>query len=287
MRTSSRCQSWGSQPSRVTVASYGFDPSLCGIGGPANLGVDQNIEGIRVPPAPTAVANPNSGTNLVTQYLFNLASLKLAPRQRAKLTNISQLLTIGCDTNLGTPPIYPLVQNVTTPTWRFSDVLPITWAVRMVRQWPLVPPAPQSVLSTDSFAWRWSDAPALLFETAIFPTGNVNWNGTPDNYTALTGYTAPYAGTIPGEPVGYLGNITALDFPWNAPPANFEPIELEGPGALCFFALVPQTGPSTRAKITAPAAPPMTVTGAPEEAFVADWPAAIYWSVGGALEVVL
>jgi hypothetical protein len=262
------------------VSSYGFDPALCGLGGVAYNGGDQLADGLRVPTAPTS--------QLAQQYLFQLATMKLTAGQCVSLTGIGQLLTIGLDTNTGTPPIYPLKQNVTTPDWRFADVLPVTWALRVVRQPPLIPFASSNVLSTDSFAWRWSDTPSLVYETATFPAGNLNWNGTPDNYTALTGYTSPYNGQIIGEPIGDFGNWNTIAFPWNARVTpEFEPVKIEGPGAIVFYAQVPQTNPATRAKITVPGAFPVPPTGIPEEGFLADWPAAAYWSIAGSFEVML
>ena len=283
--SSRRCRPCDSLPTRSRVSSYGFDPALCGIGGIAYNGGDQINDGLRVPAASTAAGG---GNPLVQQYLFQLATMKLTQNQCVSLTGIGQLLVIGEDTNTGTPPIYPLIQNVTTPTWKFSDVLPVTWALRVVRQPPQIPWAPQNPLSCDSFAWRWSDTPALVYETATFPAGNLNWAGTPDNYTALTGYTAPYNGTIPGEPIGDFGSWNSLVFPWNTRASpDFEPVKVEGPGAIVLYAQVPQTNPATRAKITVPGAFPVAPTGIPEEGFLADWTSALIWAIGGSFEVML
>jgi hypothetical protein len=277
------------RPSIVRVASSGFDPVLCGVEGSAfgsmpSAGLT-NV-GLRVPPAPAQTANPDLGLPGVQDYLFQAATLKLPPGLCAKIVGIGQLLTIGL-LNTAVAPVYPLVLPVRTPTWRFADGM-VTWALTMVRQWPAIPPGLQNVLTTDSFVQTWSDSPALVYKTATFPAANLDWRGHPDNYLALTGYIPPYGGAIPGEPLGNLGEWQSVDYPWDGPYAQakaFNPIEVEGPGAIVLWIRVRQTNATLRTKITLPGGPLVLPPTMPEEAFLAAFPTAQYWSVGGWLEV--
>jgi len=160
--------------------------------------------------------------------------------------------------------------------------------VRRVRK-PNPLPSGQNVLSTNSFAWRWTDNSGLIFETAAFNAANLDYKGTPDNYLQLTSYTAPGGGGVfPGEPVGGdLGCFDSVDFPWGraAGKTSFDPVWVKPGGFLVFYALVDQTNTATRAVIQVPAMFPLPTTGMPENAFIGDFTDAQQYAVGGWMEV--
>jgi hypothetical protein len=270
--------------SRITVASYGFDPSLCGIG----AGVSGALfnAGLRVPTLATDVT--------ADRYLFQLATVPVAYKQKVWVVGLGQGLELGFDSNAQVAPVYPVTKQVGRasgdPFWSFPDGN-VSWGLRFVRDPPLIPWANQNVLSTDSFSWRWCPSPALVFETATFNPANLDANGHPDNYTTLTSYTAP---AISSEPLGGgLGYFTELRFPIDDPSKEaIEPIEVEGPGAIVFYASLWQTNPETRAKLTLPPGFPMDPE-MPEEAFVTDFTnlqpsqinSPIYWRIYGQITV--
>lgn len=275
---------------RRATSSYGFDPVLCGMGSDATGSLIS--AGLRVPTAPTTAAN--------LRYYFRLAAVHVGYGQKAWIVGLGQALSIGLDTSSGTPPVFPLIKPVGragagNKDWRFADGN-VVWGLRMFREKPLIPFAGQNVLSTDSFMWRWSDAPACLFETATFPAANLDVFGHPDNYVALRTYSPPYGGDFHGEPLGgYLGKFTGLDFPMDDPTRQaIEPIEVEGPGTIVFDASVWQSNPATRANMTVPTMFPIDPE-LPEDAFVVDYTTLgmgesptvgpNYWAIAGRLTV--
>ena len=272
---------------RRVIESYGFDPTLCGMGGDASGSLLR--AGLRVPPLPTTARG--------LRYYFRLASMQVGYGQRAWIVGLGQSVQIGIDTNAGAPPVFPMVKPVGrlgagNKDWSFSDGN-IVFGLRFIREKPLIPWGVQNILSCDSFSWRWSDGPALLFETATFGAGNLDFFGHPDNYLSLTGYSPPNGGAFQGEPLGgYLGKFTGIDFPMDVPSKQaIEPIEVEGPGVIVFDASVWQTNPATRATLTVPTSWPIDPE-IPEDGFVVDFSTTgdtptgpNYWSIAGKLVV--
>jgi hypothetical protein len=269
---------------RVGTSSYGFDPTLCGLGSDPYGSLNQSR--IRVPP------NPSTGgageVPAQPAFMFQLCTVGL-PNRCCRLMQVRQILELGEDTNAGTPPVYPLIKRVGrsgagNPAFRFPDGY-VSWHVRLVRQIPVIPWSSQSVLSTDSFMWRWSASPALVFETATFPAADLDWRGHPDNYLTLNGYTPPWGGQPLGENVGDLGTFYEVRFPDDDPSKQaIDPIPVQGPGALVFYACVWQTNASARTKITVPASFSLDPE-LPEDGFVCDFTSANYWGIGGSLTV--
>lgn len=291
--------------SRVRISSRGWDPTLGGL----NVGVgssDLLQGGLRVPYAPTGLVRGELiPISLVQPYLFNLCSIGVG--RGLWVTDIGCLSVIGCEQGFGgTPlatPIFPNVIQQQTSNFRFSDCKNIRWGLRQLRK-PVYPwagrnsvtPIFANALATDSFAWRTSDNPALLFETATFNAANLDRNSNPDNYLTLTNYTAPANPyTFPGRPVGGdLGCFDSLDFPYQDPGCKaFEPFWVSGSGQLALMAWVCQTNPGTRSTMIVPSAFPLATTGMPENAFLADWGTdatsntggAVQYAVGGRIEV--
>jgi hypothetical protein len=277
--------------SRVRVSSRGFDPTLCGVGaGPGNLGGDLLTAGLRVPYGPTGSVSGDVAPIITQPYLFQLATVGVGAG--LWLTGLGLLSMLGLEQptvtdEVSAPPIFPNTIQQTTSAFRFADCRPVRWGLRQVRK-PVPPWTGNNTLSSSSFAWRWSENPALVYETATFPAANLNWKGTPDNYLTLTSYTAPcQPNTFPGRPIGGdLGDFSGLDFPWDqAERKAFDPIWVSGAGSLVLYAWVYQTNYSTRGVITVPGSFPLPTTGMPENAFIGDWPDTLQYSVGGWLEV--
>jgi hypothetical protein len=270
---------------RQRISSRGYEPLLQGKGLPGNPGADMLAAGLRVPYNPTG-QDTDEPPNTTQRYLCQLCSIGIG--DGLLLTGLGQLSMLGSEQQVGgVPPTFPNILEQTTANFRFSDCLPIRWGVRRVRK-----PNPQwtgmNPLSTNSFAWRWTDTSALIYETAKFTIGNLDWKGTPDNYLQLLAYTAPGGGGVfPGEPVGGdLGCFDSLDFPWSGGGKKvLEPVWVKPGGYLVFYALVDQSNPATRAKIQVPGQFPLPTTGMPENAFVGDFTLSNQYSVGGWLEV--
>ena len=273
--------------SRQRVSSRGFDPLLQGLGYPGDPSADMLAAGLRVPYAPTGSTGGET-PHVVQRYLFQLCSIGIG--DGLWLTSLGQLSILGSEQKTGTDPatapVFPNVIEQTSSAFRFADCHPIRWGVRRVRK-PRTLWSGRNVLSTNSFAWRWSDSPALVFETAAFPAGDLDWKGTPDNYLTLTDYTAPGGGGVfPGEAVGDFGCFDSLEFPWNNPDRKaMDPVWVRPGGRLVFYALVDQSNPSTRAVQQVPAMFPLPPTGMPENAFITDWTSTIQFAVGGWMQV--
>lgn len=281
--------------SRIRAASRGFDPVMTGIGiGTASSDLLQ--AGLRVPYAPTA-ANGELRDLVVSPYLFQLCTVGIGGG--LWVTGMGLLSVIGDEQGHGgtprTPPIFPNVIQQQSASFRFSDCKPIRWGLRRLRK-PTIPWSGRNPLNTSSFAWRYSDNPALLYEDAAFTAANTDRNGTPDNYLMLQTYMPPAAPYVfPGSPVGgNLGCFDSLDFPWQiAQRKSFEPIWVDGAGYLSLMAWVEQTNPASRSTLRVPDTVSLPPTGMPENAFLADWGTdtssntggAIQYSVGGWLEV--
>lgn len=281
--------------SRSRAMSRGWDPVLTGIAIGAG-GLDFLQSGLRVPYAPT-LASGEERNQIVSPYLFNLCTVGIAGG--LWVTGIGLLSVLGEEQGNGAtaslPPIFPNVLQQQTANWHFPDCAPIHWGLRQVRK-PTYPWAGRNVLNTNSFAWRYSDNPALLYETSTFPPANLDRNGHPDNYLALITYTPPAAPYVfPGRPVGGdLGCFDSLDHPWQFNQRkSFEPIWVDGSGYLSLMAWVSQSDPVHRATQTVPNSFAIPPTGIPENAFLADWGSdsssnthgVVQYSVAGWIEV--
>jgi len=239
--------------------SYGFDEQLQGVGGDA-YGTPF-FTGLRVP----TLASPS----VSNRYLFMLCGFQLAERVKARIVGWRQLATIGLVSagNL-------LEQEILSPVFRFPDGN-ISWHLRMVPGdllESLTGGLPPPISPTNNLAFRMSNTPALLYETATL-TGS-------GNYVDLTAYTPPNLGRPYGEPVGQFTTLPDLRTPWRDAHAwSALDLPIEGPGFFALFASVKQTAGTSHAAPTNPGGEPI------EWQFIANHPTAIYWRVGGALIV--
>jgi hypothetical protein len=282
--------------SRARIGCRGWDPTMPGIGVGAGM-ADFLGASLRVPYQSTGKVFTELGTFVAFPYLFQLCTIGVGGG--LWVTDMGLLSVIGEEQgaggSAGVAPIFPNVLQQQTAAFRFSDCKPIRWGLRQLRK-PTLPWSGMNVLNTNSFAWRYADNPALLYETATFPAANLNFYGTPDNFLALTSYAPPAAPYVfPGKPVGGgLGCFDSLDFPWQGPQRkSFEPIWVSGGGYLSVMAWVDQSDAETRSNLAIPGELVVPTTGIPENAFIKGWQAVegsntsgiVQFSVGAWLQV--
>jgi hypothetical protein len=271
------------RPRRWEIATTGFDEYLSLIGGDPD-GQSTSV-GLRVPTLATAVGAQSD------RYLFNCASFTVADGECAVIRGYRQLVTIGYAQPLGETPSfgYRIVeQEVLSPFWRFPDGN-ISWHLRSIgppnaSQIPQPGPAGLTAdggvnAQSRSFAYNWSDAPALLFGVGqAAPPGGI--------YTQIGAYVAPNSGRVWGTGItAKQGTFYDLRTPWRTHGAwEALDIPVTGPDTIAFFASVRQTNPSTRPVLTLPGT---FYSGglSVEEQFLKNFPNAIYWRVGVALIV--
>jgi hypothetical protein len=240
-------------------------------------GIDENLQliarngvGLRVPTLATSASN--------LRYLFMLAAFSVGEGTRGRIVGYRQLVTIA-EATRGNPGAI-IEMEVTSPFWHFQDAN-ISWHLQTLGPNQGVPFKPdQGPSDTDSFRLGFSMNPALLYQTATLAAND-------PFYVDLTAYTPPNNGRPWGRPLRNGGQGTFLDLrsKWRSDDAwGSLDIPFEGPDVIALFASVAQTNPSTRATFT----PPGTFyqTGiSPEDAFVLNFPSAIYHRIAGSLIV--
>lgn len=267
---------------RIEIASAGIDEFLQGMAGDPYGGL--SAPGLRVPFLPTPIGR------LDARYLFMLAQFQVGRGSRVRLRGFRQLLTIGFVQNpLTQPRAFEL--EVTSPTFKFPDGN-VSWHLRRMNlsepfsaiapgstrnlTVPAVPIAPPM----RNFAFKTSDTPALLYETASMPIA-----GDPF-YVNLDSYTAPAAGQPWGRALASpsFGTFYDLRVPWRAD-QTWESLDIpiQGPAKIAFYASVAQTDPRRRTPITRSETDPTGLSLSPEERLILNYPNTIYWRVGGAL----
>lgn len=273
---------------RLEVVTTGIDEQLQFYGGDALS--QPGSMGLRIPALDTATAAagdsppwaPGLSGALVGRYLFMLASFSLEHGASARLRGWRQYLTIGVD--VGADGAHRVVEMpVTTPNWRFPDGN-VSWhlmdmgdpnAQGLARPPTSTPPQPNLA----SFVFRNTTSPALLWESYTVPAAD-------PFYVHLTAYKPPNQGQPYGIPLLDGGYSTIYDLrsgPWNSTQAwESLDVPLGGGRTIAAFASVRQTNPSSRIAITAPS--PFFSGGIPpEEAFLLNFPGAIYWRIGVSL----
>jgi hypothetical protein len=272
---------------RIEVASSGIDESMQLIA--SDPFASQSWVGLRVPTASTASLTPAGQPQYSSRYLFLCAAFSIGEGARAHLFGYRQMVTLtffepthggGEDPSGGLP--HELL--VTSPFWHFVDATYSFHLRRLgpapARGFPLTTPAPGD---RNTLKYRYSDAPALLYESVTLPAGN-------PYYVNLTAYTPPNAGKPWGTPLsdGHQGTIYGLRTPWSDAQAwKSLDIEVEGPDTVALFCSVAQTAPTTRAA-SAETSPANTIGLCPEDQFLNQAlflgsAGAIYGRVGGAI----
>lgn len=246
---------------RFETISTGFDDFL------ATLGEPPVSTGLRVPP----LVGP------IYRFLACTADLTLGD----ELVGMRQFATIVSYVNLGgeTPPpapLYPEWRPIVTPGWRFSDTAPITWIVTAE---PLATFVRRSgPFDQDSFIFRDTTGPALVYETATFPALPLL-----PGYLGLDSYTPP--------PRRGIQIATLRDIRYPQQQNEFFAIRkpIKYPTRLRCYVEVEQTDP---ARFQPDFADNLStnqlafVTGmVPEERFLVDFPDAILHTVGAAFVI--
>lgn len=238
---------------RFEVGAVGRDPYLQLVGAdPFGTPLSPYTTGIQIP---TATAAPG-------RYLFALCGRTFQQGQRARLVGIRQGIELLGTVAVEGGILFPYTLEQVSPWWRFLDGN-ISWHITRIgypnRYKPLNGPA-----DSDGFIFRYSLAPALLYETPVLGAG----------------YVPPNGGRPVGDPLrGDLGCIHDLRWNWRDDHAwSSLDVEFEGPCDVIFWASVLQTDPATR-----PTQPTFTdVEGlGPEDKFLQRVPNAIYNRVYG------
>lgn len=278
-----------SKRTRIEVVTTGIDEQLQTIAGDPFLR-SQSL-GLRIPTLDTATAaagdtppwSPGLDGSLVGRYLFLLASFSIEHGAEAWLQGWRQFLTIGESIAIGESGAHRVVEMpVTTPNWRFWDGN-VSWHLMDMgdpnAQNIPVPPTPAPQLN--NFMFRNATSPALLWESYTIPPGD-------PFYVDLTAYQPPNGGQPYGLPLLDGGYSTLYDIrtPWVTPYARQSlNMPLGGGRTIGLFASVRQTDPSTRLVLPAPVPPAVFIPSGlpPEEAFLQNFPNAIYWRIGASL----
>jgi len=256
----------------VELVSSAGDPDLQGIGSSPYIG-DVGYTGIRVPSTPT---------NQAGRYFFRLCGIEIPSGASIIVRGLRQYLEIGAywsgpGNPLGSvpsllPPNYPLMLEVVSPFWHFSDGN-VSWHLRHHSNiFPMISDAGQQP----------NTSPTLRgLDTALL-------------YNRLIPYAPAAGGVPPPKDVDHLGTLHEIRYPWDNTDWDLA-AAVSGPGLVVFYGSVRQTDPLTR-----PQVPLITDTGAlrPEDRFliatrdprIADTEAAetaIYQRIAGAMTVEL
>jgi hypothetical protein len=195
---------------RVEVATSGFDEYLQGYSSDPYGGAIPGTTGLRIPPF---------RQDDTTRYLFLLCSRVVAKPTRIR--GIRQLLTVGF--TVSTPKegaantVAAYIQPVESPTFRAPDGN-VSWhLVNEPNPSPNISTPNQATLGFTegyNFAYRQSDGPALLTDAG---TAFGAFAGQTVYYTQnMTAYQPPVIGTSEWQPLGGLGNMHDIRFPWLA-----------------------------------------------------------------------
>jgi hypothetical protein len=262
---------------RVEVSTSGIDEALQGVtSDPIGLALPQTT-GLRIPPVLPTYTTPLAAP----RYRFCLATRTIASGA-TRLRGVRQFVTLGVDTNGGTPPERPIELAVSTPNFHFVDGN-ISWSLvteSVGRRVVTTPPT-----NAPGWAFLETDGSAMLYNT--FTNTNVDpFTGAPIYYNVgLTAYTPPSTSATWLAVAGY-GNMHDLRFPWYGTQWGSIDEIIYGTTRISLYASVLQTNPATRTPLTVPS-PWRNPGGTPEEAFIADFTngskGPIYWRIAGSL----
>lgn len=230
-------------------------------------GLPPFVTGLEVPPL----------TGVTFRFLCAVADLTLGD----SLVGMRQFATIGfaqLQSGEEPPPApaYQIFQEVESESWHFSDVQPPRWIVTAE---PLTNFVRQSgPFDQDSFIFRDTTGPALVYETATFPA-------LPPlpGYLGLSSYTPP---PRRGQTIALLRDVR---YPLRQSEFFAIRFPILNPTRIRVYVECEQTNPSTRFQpdfATLLSAQQLFFVNSgmvPEEDFIALFPGAILQSVGASL----
>lgn len=247
---------------RFEVSTYGFDPNIQVIGSDPYGGA--GTLGLLIPA--TLPTDPSQ------RYLFMLAQAQFGAHESGRIVGLRQYVSLGVNVpstarsiidgrDVGPLCEYPLELEVKAPAWHPVDAN-ISWHLTRVEPDLYQTSNPSNA---EGFQFLSADTPALVYATPL-----------PD-----------YHGPNGGRPYGtaldpQLGCFYDLRYPWQNDDEQYLDIEFEGPCKIVLWASVRQTVPGTRC--------PLNLTGTvttlmipPEDAFLVNFPLAVYARVAGSI----
>ena len=234
----------------------------------STTGLDENLQLVGADPYGTAygfgLRIPNFQLSAHKRWLYMLAMSRIAANERVTLVGMRQFVSIGAlkSDDSGTRN-YPFEQQVTSPWWHFPDGN-VSWHLKRVAPGMNMQP---NDANAPGQTYLYAMQSALLYEQ-------------PPTIISTDHYVPPNNGQPPGASLlpEYDG-MKDIRSPWQVHiPIG---LEIEGPCDIALFASVRQSDPITRAAGIAGA---LTTTGlAIEDAFVGNYPTAVYWRIAGAL----
>lgn len=189
---------------RVEVATAGIDESLQGLSSSPYGETLPGWTGLRI---------PSFRQDDTTRYLFLLATRKISKPTRIR--GLRQLLTVGFTVTTSSeddPTVVTYEIPVSTTGFKAPDGN-VSW--HLVSE-----PNPDPSISTPTSAnwtenvnlrYRQADAPALLFENIEFSAPQTAYY-----FQNVDAYEAPIIGTSEWQPLGGLGLMQDIRFPWDA-----------------------------------------------------------------------
>lgn len=191
---------------RVECATTGIDDAVQGLSSDPYGSIVNETTGLRIP-----TFRPDN----FTRYLFLLATRVITRSTRVR--GLRQYLTLGAQAKGGggeAPSQTVTVEfPVSTPNFYLQDAN-VSWhLVEEPNPYPLESSVPLRG-STDStnFMQGNSDGPALLYNQ-----GSPTWAGAQPLYyfNGMTAYAPPVNQTQEWQPIGGLGNMHDIRFPWS------------------------------------------------------------------------
>jgi hypothetical protein len=197
------------------------------------------------------------------RHLLRLAAVSVDNYSRIRVCGLRQAVGIGVLVGEREQPQYPVEIDQTSPFWSFVDGN-ISWHLRFIAGATLnMTPNIHRSSAGVSVDYTGTDASLLLDNQGIFPPAN---------------------GQPPGKPVGPLGTIRDIRYPWYAGENSALDFEIDGPGVLGLYASVKQTDPRTRLQLGPLLGPNVdTSVLSREDQFLLQFPDAIYRHVSGAI----
>ena len=268
-------------PQVIEISTDGYDEALQSVGSDP-FGSASRV-GLRVPTLATQLLVAENQSAKDSRYLMMLAAFSISHGVRAKILGYRQMVKIGYQQarngDEGGSAPYVVEQLVTDPSWSFQDGN-VSFHLQA-----LGPPNNQGFNWNDqgptdlqNFKYQFSMTPSVLYQTATVPN---------PMYVNLTAYQPPNNGRPWGTPLRSGGQSTFHDLrtEWKTHGAwSALGLEVEGPDTIALFASVRQTNPISRDKLVLPGT--VYPSGLPaEEAFLQNFPNAIYWRVAGSLIV--